>query len=149
MKIFFAKFKLITVLHSSAAVCKILQFFASASDFLATWLMVGIALERFTLIKFPQLRSKFCTQRVVKRIILGFTAAAILLNCWIFVAVDLIYSEEIGEIICDVRSEFQKVYQICTFLELFTSCIIPSALVLVFNVAIGRKYREILRSKIC
>ncbi|KAH7714653.1 Protein C24B5.1 [Aphelenchoides avenae] len=122
----------------SMFLCKCSTFLAHFCDFSSVWLIVLVGFERLTLLYRAPFRRRLIN---TKRQVIVLLSIAVACNAWIMLVAEI---NEFGG--CDIKSEFEGVYNTFSLMETVICMIIPSFLIVVTNIFVILKLRAHMKN---
>ncbi|CAD5228307.1 unnamed protein product [Bursaphelenchus xylophilus] len=114
--------------------CKVSTFLTHFCDFASVWLIVLVSFERLTLLYKATFRRSMTNSMRQVGVLITITFCC---NLWILLVAEI---NEIG--ICDIKPEYEHIYHAFSLMETGICMIIPTVLIILFNVLVILKLRS-------
>ena len=129
----------VPVFHMNV-ICQIVVYVTYIGKFLSVWLVASFTVERYVIVCHPFKRSKLCTPRRAKMVVIGLSISGLLLYSfapWTSGTMQLP-----GGSFCMPLPKYYHLLTICEFVDVLITLIIPFMAIAVLNVRIVIKIHQ-------
>lgn len=118
--------------------CQGIIYLTYVSSFLSAWTVVAFTVERYIVVFHP-LRRRFCTRARAIKIVVGMTFGALVVYSFAIWTNEVHYVEHQRTHACMTKGPYMNLVQVLVNVDSIVTLLIPSAAIIIFNVAIGIK----------
>lgn len=112
--------------------CQLFNYILPVTTYQSVWTVVCFTIERFIIVYKPFLKQQWCKRKNTKRLLLIITVSGLLLYSYTIWSNGIV--EEEGKEIC--RPRHFHIHKAMILVDTVVTCILPSCLLLIFNVSI-------------
>lgn len=136
----------IPIYHKSGW-CQYITFTNQVSMFVSSWLIVSFTLERWIAVSYPFKKCKWCTKARGIKVILAIFITSLFIYSYALVVVAVIPVDRHNEFLylCMPKPQFITFFTNASIADIIISHLIPSFIIICFNISIGVKVRKATR----